>query len=262
MLTLTATAAAHYRFVQWSDGESANPRTVMVTGDASYTAVFEPIVYTVTVTASNYAMGQVSGGGVYREGEVATLTAEANEGYRFTQWSDGITQNPRSIVVTSDLTMTAYFVSNSSPTAIITVLTSDETAGNVSGGGEYEIGTDIVIKAIANDGYQFTRWNDGNSDNPRVITVDGSHTYMAYFAATEGIEEAEKRLRLMPNPATDRLEIGGLEPGEEVELYSMEGHRLGSWKSTGECVAIDVRRLPRGTYVVRGAGLVRLVVLQ
>ena len=37
---LTATAAAGYHFVQWQDGNMQNPRTVTVTGNATYTATF------------------------------------------------------------------------------------------------------------------------------------------------------------------------------------------------------------------------------
>ena len=39
-ITLTATPAVDYHFVQWQDGNSNNPRTVIVTGDATYTASF------------------------------------------------------------------------------------------------------------------------------------------------------------------------------------------------------------------------------
>ena len=39
--TLTATPASGYTFTQWSDGNTDNPRDVIVTGDATFTAVFE-----------------------------------------------------------------------------------------------------------------------------------------------------------------------------------------------------------------------------
>lgn len=38
--TLTADASAHYRFLHWSDGDTANPRYVVVTQDTSFTALF------------------------------------------------------------------------------------------------------------------------------------------------------------------------------------------------------------------------------
>ena len=44
---LTAIANECYEFVQWSDGNTDTPRTVTVTGDATYTAEFEKSTYTV-----------------------------------------------------------------------------------------------------------------------------------------------------------------------------------------------------------------------
>lgn len=41
--TLTATPNAGYSFVKWDDGVKDNPRTVTVTADATYTAIFEAI---------------------------------------------------------------------------------------------------------------------------------------------------------------------------------------------------------------------------
>ena len=42
--TLTATANDGYEFVQWNDGNKENPRTITVTGDATYTATFQRTV--------------------------------------------------------------------------------------------------------------------------------------------------------------------------------------------------------------------------
>lgn len=43
--TLSATKKSGYRFVQWSDGNTSATRTVTVTGNATYTAVFERLYY-------------------------------------------------------------------------------------------------------------------------------------------------------------------------------------------------------------------------
>ena len=42
-------------------------------------------------------MGSVSGMGTYAKGETVTLTATANEGYRFVTWGDEVTENPRTV---------------------------------------------------------------------------------------------------------------------------------------------------------------------
>ena len=53
--------------------------------------------------------GEVAGATLYKAGVVATLTARAYDGYRFKQWSDGNTDNPREIVVDKDIELTAEF---------------------------------------------------------------------------------------------------------------------------------------------------------
>ena len=67
--------------------------------------------YTVTLSVNNSSMGSVSGGGTYTQGTTVTISATANNGYHFDHWSDGNTQNPRSLTVTGDISLTAYFVS-------------------------------------------------------------------------------------------------------------------------------------------------------
>ena len=65
--------------------------------------------YTITVNANNAAYGTVTGGGVYDSAATATLTATANEGYKFVNWADGNANNPRIVTVTSNATYTATF---------------------------------------------------------------------------------------------------------------------------------------------------------
>ena len=56
----------------------------------------------------------------------------------------------------------------------------------VSGGGSYESGSYISISAIPADGYKFKEWNDGNTNNPRYITVSHDATYIATFEKING----------------------------------------------------------------------------
>ena len=65
--------------------------------------------YTITASSNNSSYGTVSGGGTYNEGSQVTITATANSGYRFKEWNDGNTDNPRVITVTKDAIYTAHF---------------------------------------------------------------------------------------------------------------------------------------------------------
>ena len=57
-------------------------------------------------SVNDSAMGSVSGMGTYDKGERVTLTATANEGYRFVSWGDEVTDNPRT--VTADVNGVTY----------------------------------------------------------------------------------------------------------------------------------------------------------
>ena len=61
------------------------------------------------IVANNNEWGTITGAGAYIENEKAILTATANDGYKFKEWSDGNTDNPRIIVVTEDIELTAIF---------------------------------------------------------------------------------------------------------------------------------------------------------
>ena len=63
--------------------------------------------YTLSVTTEGE--GSVTGAGSYKIDTEVTLTATAASGYKFSQWSDGSTDNPREITMLKDWTLTAVF---------------------------------------------------------------------------------------------------------------------------------------------------------
>lgn len=65
--------------------------------------------YTISATTNNNEWGSVSGSGTYQEGDSCTLTATAKGESEFQRWSDGVTTNPRTFVVSSSLSVQAIF---------------------------------------------------------------------------------------------------------------------------------------------------------
>ena len=57
---------------------------------------------TISTSVNNNSMGSVTGAGTYNKGESVTLTAVANEGYKFLSWGDGVTDNPRTVIAEED----------------------------------------------------------------------------------------------------------------------------------------------------------------
>ena len=179
---LAATAYNGYHFNQWNDGNTSNPRLLIVTSDASYIAYFAENIsyYTVSAVPNDPVMGNVTGSGTYASGSTATLMANAHYGYHFVQWNDGVTEALRSLIVTSDVSFTAIFALNL-PTYIINVNTNNPAWGTVIGGGTYTEGSTITITALSNSGYHFVHWQDGDTNAERVITVMADATYTAIF---------------------------------------------------------------------------------
>ena len=106
---LTAVPRSGYCFLYWNDGNTDNPRIINVTSDKTYTAVFDVQTYVITTNSSNSSMGVVYGESTYTKNTNVALNAVPNYGYKFVQWSDGNKENPRQIVVLSDMTYTAIF---------------------------------------------------------------------------------------------------------------------------------------------------------
>lgn len=109
--TITAYPTAGYRFVQWSDGNTSNPRTFIVTQDTSFTAIFATAEkYRLDLSVNNPEWGSVSGGGVlYAYTDCQIQAFPTDERFAFSHWSDGPADNPRTIRISSDSSITAIF---------------------------------------------------------------------------------------------------------------------------------------------------------
>lgn len=177
---LTAMPNDGYHFTQWNDGNTDNPRTITVNADATYTAQFAINTYVVNVNSNNNAMGSATGGGIFSYNQHITIEATALPHYRFVQWNDGETSNPRVATITSDSTFTAQF--EQLPQYTITVVSADETKGSVNGGGTFYGGEHTVISATPASGNVFDRWSDGSTNPTLTITVNADVIYTAYFS--------------------------------------------------------------------------------
>ena len=90
--TLTATANTGYDFDHWTkDGTTISGDATInftVAANATYIAYFTSQTYTITTQSNPSSGGTVSGGGSYTHGQPCTVTATANEGYQFVNWTE------------------------------------------------------------------------------------------------------------------------------------------------------------------------------
>lgn len=83
--------------------------------NANYTFIEAWSQYDVTDGVNDPEMGSVAAAYCY---PMATLTATANSGYHFEQWSDGDITNPRSVRLTQDTALTAIFAEGAPNTGV------------------------------------------------------------------------------------------------------------------------------------------------
>lgn len=148
------------------------------TSNVTLYAHWTPIPYTITVNSSNVSQGTAAGGGTYDYGTNHQITATPNECYQFTKWSDGNTDNPRTITVTGDATYTAEFEQ------IKYTITFKNYDGTVLQNGDVACGTiptyigDIPARSNSNPyQYIFKGWT------PNIEIVSGDAVYTAVFEA-------------------------------------------------------------------------------
>lgn len=176
-LELFATPNYGYHFDHWSDGNADNPRAIELTQDTTFEAIFEPNKYSIIVFCDS-TRGTIEGSsGDFDYLTKLTYNAVANYGYHFDHWSDGSTENPRIVSITRNISLEAFFVPNSYTIYIV----CNPSQGTISGAGTYEYLESCIVQAYPNRGFSFLRWDDGNTENPRIVELTQDTTLGAIF---------------------------------------------------------------------------------
>ena len=145
--------------------------------------------YTVTASANPTEGGTVTGAGVYSAHTLCTLTATANAGYTFINWtrngSVASTDPTYSFYVTENTNCVANFT-QTLPSYTITATANPTEGGSIIGAGRYNEGANVTLKATANEGYTFVNWTkDGtqvSTSSTYNFTVSGDAAFVANFS--------------------------------------------------------------------------------
>lgn len=187
-VTLTATPVAGWVFAGWSGDltGATNPATVTVTKNMAITATFAQS-FTITTSVNPAGGGSIALNppkATYQPGEQVQVTATANSGYSFTNWSGGLTgtTNPTTVTVNSNLNITANFSA-----ATYTFLATSAGNGSVSWEPNkplYGDGEIVTVTATPDSGYYFVGWTGDRTSaaNPLEVTISGNTSIVANFA--------------------------------------------------------------------------------
>lgn len=156
-VTVSAQDGLSCRFLYWTkDGDvysEAHSFEYVVTEDATFVAQYDNIQYLIVAKPSKPNMGTCTGGGFYEYNDTVTLSANASNGYLFDGWSDGITDNPRVIIVKGNKTYIANFLRGSNNVNVLPV-----EGGIVMGAGNYGTGSVVSLQPIPDAGWVFSHW--------------------------------------------------------------------------------------------------------
>lgn len=191
--------------------------------------------YTIEGTVTPSEAGTVTPeNGEYEEGEQVEISAEANDLWIFSSWEGDLTgtENPTMVTVDRNMTFTALFEKLQYSLNVM-----------VEGGGtveeniiqskitDYEIGTEVELNAVADEGWVFVEWQGdlSGNENPQTIAMDEAKTVTAIF------EKVEYKV----NISTEGVGDVSLEPkkefytsGEEIEIVAnpAESWAFSNWE--------------------------------
>lgn len=264
--TVRATPASGYRFSRWSDGNTQNPRNLTVTRDTSLVAYFAIITYNFSVVSEDTNKGTVIiTTQPTQANPQASFAAVPKTGFTFTRWSDGNTQNPRTITLTQDTALVAYFASTNPQRYSFSVVSEDTNKGTVIITTQpTQANPQASFAAVPKTGFTFARWSDGNTQNPRTITITQDTIITAYFADNQGIAVAEGAdIAIYPNPASETVTIEGLTEKSDILIVNTLGSIVKRIENVGRSTTIGVGDLPKGVYFVRmGNAVCKLILVE
>ena len=272
--TLTATPASGYTFVCWTkDGLQVSTNatyTFTVTGSGTFVGHFQLQSFTITATANPAEGGTITGAGTYNSGQSCTLTATANEGYNFVNWTENgaavSTNATYTFPVTGNRTLVANFVLQ---TFRVKVSINPSEAGNVTGEGTYNYGDEVTLTVIRNEDWAFQNW----TENGEVVSEELTYVFIitndrdldANFIYTEGIGENSISANVYPNPTAGVVTVEG-QSLTHIRIVNAYGQTVYNAEVEGDQVRIDLSQMAQGIYMMHieaeGGQTVKKVVVE
>lgn len=214
-VTLSAWPLANWRFDHWEGDLTGveNPATLRMDKSLHITAVFtaksgsDEVNLMVTI-AGQGGVQLDPPGGVYERGTLVKVQAEAEAGWKFSQWSGDIetTVMVDSLIMDADKTITAHFEQKTLHKIIMWIVGTGAVQFDPPGG-SYAEGTQVIVTAVPAAGWYFKNWDGAlsGSENPDTLIMDEEKAVMAVFAQGTGINRPDlaKHFELQqnyPNP--------------------------------------------------------------
>ena len=255
---LSATANTGYRFFNWTENgvhvTSVPNLSFTVTSNRNLVAHFDLEDYFITATANPTEGGTITGDGAYHYNQSCTLTATANEGYDFINWTENGNVVSNDAAYTFTVTGNRALVANFElQTFEITASADPIEAASINGSGTYNYGDEVTLTIVRNEDWAFQNW----TENGEVVSEEMTYTFIvtsdrnlvANFLYTEGIGENSVSAKVYPNPTQDEVMVES-EGLSHVRIVNAYGQTVYNAKVEGNQVRIDLSQMVKGIYMM------------
>ena len=271
---LSATANTGYRFFNWTENgvhvTSVPNLSFTVTSNRNLVAHFDLEDYFITATANPTEGGTITGDGAYHYNQSCTLTATANEGYDFINWTENGNVVSNDAAYTFTVTGNRALVANFElQTFEITASANPLEAASINGSGTYNYGDEVTLTIVRNEDWAFQNW----TENGEVVSEEMTYTFIvtsdrnliANFLFTEGLGENSFSVKVYPNPTQDEVMVES-EGLSHVRIVNAYGQTVYNAKVEGNQVRIDLSQMVKGIYMMHietyGGQAVRKIVVE
>lgn len=236
-VSVKAEAGVYYKFSRWSDGSQYNPHELTITKDTTVSATFIPDykVYSITLPElegitvkpfsgyttevmrdSTFKFYVQTKNGYRIEGDTIVcangeVLPKLKGGYMLTY-----VKKNYSISVKADVVRTLKQLNLASGISAINLATATDATET----GVYPE-TMVQVYAMAPDGKLFAKWNDGKTDNPRVVTAEEAGQLHPLFQ-TKPADKSYVKMEWVAAPGAGLAVVNGnvdaVEVGNSVTL--------------------------------------------
>lgn len=240
-----------YRFDHWSDGDTVNPRSVLLDQELTFKAYFVDDSIAKTSAPIRYVHDTImlhdTVWTTVHENISLTVTHPVyidvplswNEVVHDTTWIYHLDTAIHYYDRPMEVDTTVYYS--------IAVLSADPAQGVVAGNGLFPRGSLVQLGAVPVQGCHFVRWSDGNTTNPYKLHLDSDTVLTAVFAFDgEGI--ADVHTPFVHVFASSGDIVVRAQPGLAISVYNVLGQRVFAGIIQSE---MRIRGLSAGVYLVR-----------
>lgn len=254
-VTLAATAFDKYKFLCWNDADTLNPRVVTVTQDTLFTALFVPDSFGIQYKTDTVVLAKTDTVTQFDTVYVAVPVHDTAVNYDTVYVAVPVHDTVYSVdtliqvEVMHDTVMPTFFN--------IKVQSNDTQLGIGVGTAHLPAGVEAEICGLPIEGGRFVAWNDGNTQNPRRITVTSAITLTAQF---EKLAADQVEAEAWSYTLKGRLLSVYCVDNQPVRLYDIQGRILFTVPAHNGSTTFEVPS--SGMYLLQvGEGVARRIIV-